>query len=191
MMFAPTMDFVIAALWLAWIVFWAATALDTKPTRWREPIGSQALHIIPLLFCVALLAQTRWLPPILLARVVPAGLSPEILGGLFVLAGLALTVWARICLGRNWSGTVTVKQDHALVRTGPYALIRHPIYTGLLLALTGTTIAIGEWRGVLGVVCALAGFLWKIRVEESRMRQTFPEYERYRRQTAALLPLIY
>ena len=191
MMFVPTMDFVIAALWLAWILFWAATALDTKPTRWREPIGSQALHIIPLLFCVALLTQTRWLPPILLARVVPAGPSPEILGGLFVLAGLALTVWARVCLGRNWSGTVTVKQDHALVRTGPYALIRHPIYTGLLLALTGTTIAIGECRGVLGVVCALAGFLWKIRVEESRMRQTFPEYERYRRQTAALLPLIY
>jgi protein-S-isoprenylcysteine O-methyltransferase Ste14 len=191
MTFAPAISFVIAALWVAWIVFWMAAALDTKPTRWREPIGSQALHILPLLFCAALLAQPHWSPPVLTARVVPAGPLPAIFGGLCVLGGLALAVWARVCLGRNWSGTVTVKQNHALVRTGPYSLIRHPIYTGLLLALIGTAIAIGEWRGVLGVVFALAGFLWKIRVEERRMRQTFPEYEHYRKQTAALLPLIY
>jgi hypothetical protein len=64
-------------------------------------------------------------------------------------------------------------------------------YTGLLLALVGTAAAIGEWRGVLAVICALAGILWKIRVEEERMRQTFAEYEQYRKGTAALIPPLY
>jgi protein-S-isoprenylcysteine O-methyltransferase Ste14 len=182
---------VIPALWLAWGAFWMVAAINTKPTRWREPIGSRALHIIPLLLCAALLAQPHWLPPILKARVVEAGPPLPVLGTLFVVVGLALAVWARAHLGPNWSGTVTVKQDHALVRTGPYSSVRHPIYTGLLLALIGTAMALGEWRGVLAVACALIGFLWKIRVEESRMRHTFPEYERYRKSTAALIPLIY
>jgi len=191
MTFASSTLLIIPALWLAWGAFWMVAAINTKPTRWREPIGSLALHIIPLLLCAALLTQPRWLPPILTARVLPAGQPLFILSELFVAVGLALSVWARVHLGRNWSGTVTVKEHHALVRTGPYSLIRHPIYTGLLLALIGTAMAIGEWRGVLGIGCALVGFLWKIRVEESRMRLTFPEYERYRKNTAALFPLIY
>ncbi len=108
-----------------------------------------------------------------------------------VAAGLGLAVWARAHLGRNWSGIVTVKKDHALIRTGPYRIVRHPIYTGLLLALIGTAAAIGEWRGVVAVICALIGFLRKIQVEEKRMRENFPEYSRYRQQTAALIPLLY
>ena len=191
MMFASSTRFVIPALWLAWGLFWMAAALSTKPTRWRESIGSRALHVIPLLLCAALLAEPRWLPPILTGRVVSAGRLLPVLGALLVAAGLALAAWARVHLGRNWSGTVTVKQDHALVRTGPYRVVRHPIYTGLLLALIGTAVAIGAWRGVLGVACALFGFLWKIHVEESRMRQTFAGYDYYRRQTAALIPLVY
>jgi protein-S-isoprenylcysteine O-methyltransferase Ste14 len=191
MMLASPIGFVIPALWLGWGVFWMAAALYTKPTRWREPIGSQALHVIPLLLCAALLAEPRWLPPILTAPVVSEGQPLLVLSVLFVAAGLAFSVWARVHLGRNWSGTVTVKEHHALVCTGPYSLVRHPIYTGLLLALIGTAMAIGEWRGVLGVGCALIGFLWKIRVEERRMRLTFPEYERYRKNTAVLIPLLY
>jgi protein-S-isoprenylcysteine O-methyltransferase Ste14 len=73
----------------------------------------------------------------------------------------------------------------------PYRAVRHPIYAGLLLALIGTAMAIGEWRGVLAVIFALIGFLWKIHVEERRMRENFPEYAHYRRQTAALIPLLY
>jgi protein-S-isoprenylcysteine O-methyltransferase Ste14 len=108
-----------------------------------------------------------------------------------VAVGLGFAAWARAHLGQNWSGIVTVKEDHALVRTGPYRAVRHPIYTGLLLALTGTAMAIGEWRGVLAVICALIGLLRKIQVEEKRMSENFPEYSRYRQQTAALIPLLY
>ena len=108
-----------------------------------------------------------------------------------VAAGLGFAMWARVHLGRNWSGIVTVKEDHALVRTGPYRAVRHPIYTGLLLALIGTAMAIGQWRGVLAVIFMLIGFLWKIHVEEKRMCENFPEYGDYRRETAALIPLLY
>jgi protein-S-isoprenylcysteine O-methyltransferase Ste14 len=188
---APSLRIVIPTFWLAWGVFWTAAALHTKPTRWRESGSSRALHVIPLLACAALLAMPRWLPPILKARVVPPGPLLPLLGALLVGAGLGLAVWARARLGRNWSGTVTVKEHHEFVRTGPYLIVRHPIYSGLLLALIGTATAIGEWRGLLAVACALIGFLWKIHVEEKRMRLTFSDYEHYRRQTAALIPLIY
>jgi protein-S-isoprenylcysteine O-methyltransferase Ste14 len=178
-------------MWLAWAVFWTMAARHTKPARWRESIGSRILHVVPLLACAVLLAAPRWLPPILSARVVPAGRLFPLLGAVAVAAGLGLAAWARAHLGRNWSGIVTVKEDHALVRTGPYRAVRHPIYTGMLLALTGTAMAIGEWRGVLAVICALIGFLRKIQVEEQRMSEIFPEYAQYRQQTAALIPLLH
>jgi protein-S-isoprenylcysteine O-methyltransferase Ste14 len=84
---------------------------------------------------------------------------------------------------------VTIKEGHQLVTTGPYAIVRHPIYTGLLLAIAGSAIAIGEWRGVLAVVVAFASFLHKLRLEERWMRQQFGEaYRSYCRRVPALLP---
>ena len=77
------------------------------------------------------------------------------------------------------------------MRTGPYRIVRHPIYTGLLLAVIGTAAAIGEWRGVLAVICVLVGFLRKIQVEERRMSENFPEHAQYRRDTAILIPWLY
>jgi protein-S-isoprenylcysteine O-methyltransferase Ste14 len=190
-LFGSAARMIIPAAWLAWMAWWVVAAFSTKPTRWREPAGSQALHVIPLLLCAVLLGAPRLLPPVLTACIVPAGRAQPILGAVAVVAGLGLAIWARRHLGRNWSGIVTVKADHALVRTGPYRIVRHPIYTGLLLALIGTAAAIGEWRGTLAVLSALLGFLWKIRIEEARMRQTFPEYEQYRSRTAALIPLLF
>jgi protein-S-isoprenylcysteine O-methyltransferase Ste14 len=178
-------------MWLGWAVFWTFAARRTKPARWRESIGSRVLHVVPLLACAVFLAAPHWLPPILSTRFVPPGHLVPLLGAVMVAAGLGFAAWARAHLGRNWSGIITVKEDHALVRTGPYRAVRHPIYTGLLLALIGTAMAIGEWRGVLAVIFALIGFLRKIRVEEERMNENFPEYAQYRQQTAALIPLVY
>jgi protein-S-isoprenylcysteine O-methyltransferase Ste14 len=112
------------------------------------------------------------------------------------LAGLALTItgcafaiWARLTLGANWSGRATVKAGHELVIKGPYALARHPIYTGLLLASVGTGLAIGEWRCLLGLALLAIVFIAKIGQEEKLMLQTFPEaYPRYRRCVKALIP---
>ena len=188
---AVSLRSLIPAMWLGWAIFWTVAARHTKPARWQESIGSRVLHVVPLLACAVLLVAPHWLPPILSARVVSAGRPIPMFGAVMVAVGLGFAAWARAHLGRNWSGIVTVKEDHALVRTGPYRAVRHPIYTGLLLALTGTAMAIGEWRGVLAVICALIGFLRKIQVEEKRMSENFPEYSRYRQQTAALIPLLY
>jgi protein-S-isoprenylcysteine O-methyltransferase Ste14 len=182
---------VIPALWIGWVICWIAAARDVKRTRWHEPARTRALHATPLVLCAALLATPRWLPPVLAARFAPPGLWLPLLGTVMVAGGLGFTGWARWHLGRNWSGWVTLKDDHTLICTGPYRVVRHPIYTGLIFALAGTALAIGEWRGVLAVACAVLGFVLKLRIEEARMRETFPEYDRYTQQVAALIPWVF
>lgn len=98
--------------------------------------------------------------------------------------GLGIAIWARRHLGRNWSAEVRLKEGHALVRSGPYARVRHPIYPGLL-AMTGTALVVGEWRGVVAALLVLLAFVLKSRVEEERTREAFPEHEAYRRESAA------
>jgi protein-S-isoprenylcysteine O-methyltransferase Ste14 len=96
-----------------------------------------------------------------------------------------------VYLGTNWSGTVTIKQDHELITGGPYRFVRHPIYSGLLLAFIGTALARGEWRGVLAVALTFVAFWRKLRIEEQWMRQQFGvAYEEYARRVAALAPHI-
>ena len=183
------MSWFIPALWLAWALYWAAAARGVKQAARREPLWSRAAHIGPLLAAAALLCAPR-LPWALLHERLPfARDAAAWLGAVIASLGLALTVWARVHLGRNWSGTVTVKQGHELVRTGPYAWVRHPIYTGLLLMLLGTALALGEWRGVLALLIAFAALWRKLKLEERWMRETFGEaYDDYRRGVKALLP---
>jgi len=129
---------------------------------------------------------------ILFERFLPRSYAAYWTGTALVVLGLAFSVWARMHLGRNWSGTVTVKQEHELVRGGPYARVRHPIYTGLLLAFIGTAIVRGEWRGVLAVLIIFAALWRKLRLEERYMVETFgDEYRRYREHSAALIPFIF
>lgn len=178
----------IPALWIVWCVAWFAAAPFAKPTRWREAIGSRLLDRALVLACVLLFVAPHLVPRPLSARFVPAGEALPLLGALMVAAGLGFAAWARRHIGRNWSGRVEVKEGHALVRSGPYRFVRHPIYTGLLLAIVGTALALGEWRGALAVVLVLGVLARRIGAEEQRMRQTFPEYEEYRRATPALIP---
>ena len=184
-------DLPLAVLWLAWLAYWVFAARDVKPVRRREPWASRLLTValtIPVALLMA--APGKWLPW-LSARFLPDTMIVDWAGLLMVTAGLALAVWARTHLGRNWSGTVTVKEDHELVRSGPYAIVRHPIYTGLLLAMLGTAIILGEWRGLSAVCFLSAAFLLKLRREERFMAESFPEtYPGYRARVPALVPLL-
>ena len=111
------------------------------------------------------------------------------LGALLTVAGVAFAIWARRHIGRNWSGQVTIRKEHELIRTGPYAHIRHPIYTGILLALAGTTLAIGEYRAVVAFAVIAIGFVVKARREESFLATQFgPAFDEHRRQTGFFLP---
>lgn len=103
--------------------------------------------------------------------------------------GLLFTVWARRHIGRNWSITVTVKEGHELIISGPYALVRHPIYTGLLLAFVGSALARAEWRGILAIALVFWSLWRKLHIEERWMSEAFGEaYQNYCRQVPALLP---
>jgi protein-S-isoprenylcysteine O-methyltransferase Ste14 len=111
-------------------------------------------------------------------------------GGLIVVAaGLAFAVWARLQLGRNWSGHVTLTQDHELIRSGPYDLARHPIYSGMMAAMLGSAIVIGQWRCLVALAIFVAAILRRVSVEERWLGEIFPDaYARYRREVPALIP---
>lgn len=179
-------------MWTAWVGYWWLRSGNVKASSRREPFWSRQLHVVPLVLAGMLL----WLPgvplaPWLNARFVPLAERAFWAGAALTLAGFLFTVWAREHLGRNWSGIVTVKQNHELIVNGPYALVRHPIYTGLLLAFAGTALARGEWRGVLAVVIALLALWRKLRLEERWMQEQFGEqYRAYKHRVAALVPFV-
>ena len=111
-----------------------------------------------------------------------AGLAVEAIG-------LFVAIWARRHLGRNWSGEITIKVDHQLVRSGPYKLLRHPIYTGLLAMYAGIAIVTGEWLGMVGFAMAVFAYWRKIRLEEMDLKVAFgADYEAYRCDTWSLVP---
>ncbi|MDE2515797.1 MAG: isoprenylcysteine carboxylmethyltransferase family protein [Rhodospirillales bacterium] len=193
----------IALAWAFWLLGWALAGLRTKPVLRRESHASTLIHAAPLLLGMALLLvdgnsrpgrvlaawpATAWL----FHRFIAPWPGLVLIGAPLVLAGLAVTLWARLHLGGNWSGSVTLKQSHSLIRSGPYRLARHPIYTGLLIAIAGTGFATGEGRGVAGFALILLAFRIKSRIEERVMLAHFGEaYRRYQAEVKALVPFLF
>ncbi|HYP65264.1 MAG TPA: isoprenylcysteine carboxylmethyltransferase family protein [Steroidobacteraceae bacterium] len=176
-------------LWCGWCLYWMLAALRSKATRRREPLASRLAHLLPLAVGATLLAWPARGWSALVWRLWPPSLFACWIGVALVIAGLAFAVWARVHLGGNWSGTVTIKQGHELIRSGPYAYVRHPIYTGLITALLGTAVASGTVRAAIGLAIIVASFVRKLRTEENFMRETFPgEYPRYSADVPALIP---
>jgi protein-S-isoprenylcysteine O-methyltransferase Ste14 len=175
-------------LWLAWVAYWIISARGVKRTVRRETMGQRWSHALPFLFAAWLLFHPRILPW-LCHPIWPENGTSYFVGTGMLIAGLLFTVWARLVLGANWSGTVTVKQDHELIQTGPYRWVRHPIYTGLLAALAGSAIAQDLWTSALAWALIFVALWFKLRREEAWMRETFGEaYERYCGRTARLVP---
>ncbi|MDQ6620423.1 MAG: isoprenylcysteine carboxylmethyltransferase family protein [Pseudomonadota bacterium] len=178
------------AMWLSWAAYWWLAARGVKAAERREPLGSRLQHLLPLLFAVGLLWAERVPGAFLNERFFPWAPWEFWIGACVTAAGLLFTVWARIHLAGNWSGIVTIKHDHELIATGPYAIVRHPIYTGLLVAFIGSAMARGEWRGVLAVVIAWLALWRKLRLEERWLTERFgQQYEAYSRRVPALVPL--
>ena len=113
------------------------------------------------------------------------------MAGILCIAGLLFCFWARAALGRNWSGTVTLKEGHELIQRGPYRLVRHPIYTGLLAMFLATAIAYGRLGGFVGVLIAFASFWIKLIGEEKLMLQQFPDqYAAYQERVKRIIPFV-
>jgi protein-S-isoprenylcysteine O-methyltransferase Ste14 len=182
----------VAGLWLAWLGYWVIAARNVKDERRRETLSSRLTHQVPLLIGAVLLGVSNLPLPWLNERFLPRSWAAYWIGLVLLAAGLAFAAWARVHLGRNWSSAVTLKQDHELVRSGPYGLVRHPIYTGLLLAILATAILVGEWRGLIAVALMTVSLLIKLRMEERFMDETFgADYGRYRRDVPALIPRLF
>ncbi len=173
------------ALWGAVVIYLTVAAIGVK----REP-ETHLGQSFALMF--ALIAA--WVLPRLPAFDVVNFTPPPALaaiGLVLAVVGSAFLVWGRAYLGTNWSQTVAAKEDHELVTTGPYAVVRNPMYAGGLLAALGSAIAVGGPFVYLLVI--LGGlFLWRVRAEDALMARQFPDaYPAYRRRTKALVPLVY
>jgi protein-S-isoprenylcysteine O-methyltransferase Ste14 len=179
----------IPLLWLAWLIYWIIAARDAKTTQRVESAASLAGHVVPLMLAAWLLWSRRLPADFLGGAIVTPGAGLYFAGAAIVAVGLAFAIWARHCLGRNWSGVVTVKQDHELIRGGPYRFVRHPIYTGLLAAFVGSAVARAEWRGVVAIVIAWFALWRKLQLEERWMIEQFGDaYRRFRDEVPALIP---
>ncbi len=179
----------ILGCWLVFLTFWAITALRTKRTVQTLPLVSRLSYALPVFLGAWLLFKGTSDPGPLGDRSLPHTEALAALGLAIALAGLALAIWARVALGGNWSGQVTFKEDHELVRHGPYAHVRHPIYSAILLMIAGTAISIATLGALVGLLLILIGIWLKLGQEEALMTQHFPsEYPTYKSQVSALIP---
>ena len=178
-------DIVIGAGWVVFWIYWIAASVGVKAgrTRWTRFAGIRVVVILAALLLLRLgvfkghraVTVDPWLQGIGLA--------------LFVL-GLALAVWARIYIGQNWGMPMSEKADPELVTTGPYSAIRHPIYSGIILAMIGTTLAVSLYW-LIAVVLVGAYFLYSATMEERYMTEVFPDaYPRYKQSTKMLIPFV-
>jgi protein-S-isoprenylcysteine O-methyltransferase Ste14 len=185
-------DAAIANCWEVLGVLWLIGLAFSKPAVRKQSAGSRlfyyVLSITGAFLIWGYLFPRNWLA----ARFAPHTQSVAFAGLALTITGCLFAIWARISLGTNWSGRATVKAGHELIVKGPYALVRHPIYTGILLGLAGTVLAIGQWRCILGFLLILIALGVKMGEEERLMTETFPQaYPEYRCRVKALIPGVF
>ena len=176
-------------IWFVWGIVWLLMAAWSKPSKRREFPWQRLEHVIPLVFGFLLIYNNRFAWSLLADRIIPQNDAITIIGLLLTLGGLIFAVWARIALGANWSGTVTIKSGHNLIRRGPYRWIRHPIYTGILLSFLGTILLQGEVRAFVAFAFVLLALYRKAKREERFLSDEFGEnFAEHAKQTGMFLP---
>jgi protein-S-isoprenylcysteine O-methyltransferase Ste14 len=175
--------------WVVFLTYWAVSALKTRRTVHRESfVPRYGILLIEVTGFVLLFSDTANIG-VLEHHIFPRNYAFSILAVALTWIGIALALWARSHLGQYWSGRITLKEGHQLIRTGPYAYFRHPIYSGLDLAAIGTALAVDRWRAVAGVAVIVVGYWIKASREESILSQQFgPLFQEHRQHTGFLLP---
>ncbi len=182
--------YLIEGPWLVFVVYWAVgRALNTRRTVQTETSTSRYGILLLEVLGYLLLFSNAWDLPVFHRQVFPDSYALAVSGVVLTWVGIAIALWARWHLGRNWSARITLKEDHELIRTGPYRFFRHPIYSGIDLAAVGGMLAINRWRCVLGVILIIVGYWIKAKREERMLATQFgPAFEEHCRQTGFLLP---
>jgi protein-S-isoprenylcysteine O-methyltransferase Ste14 len=180
---------IISACWVVFCLFWVIRARSAKATAERQSMMGRLAHLIPLALGVLMGSVT--LHPLGIVLLRPAELRAPLGAGLCAL-GLAGAIWSRQSLADNWSGLVTFKEGHELVVRGPYRLVRHPIYSSLLLMVLGSAIARGTLAVLAGFLLFCLAFGIKIVQEEKLLLRHFPDtYPAYRSRVKALVPFVF
>jgi len=181
----------LALIWLAWVVSWVVAAFWSGRTKTHVPTWDSWIYRLPILLGAIFLMP-------LTARVLGAGPLYDLGNwGTYLLAlvtvfGISFTWWARIHLGRFWSNAITHKEDHRIIDTGPYGMVRHPIYTGLIIAILATGIAVGTWTALLGALFICFGEWQKARMEEGFLSVELGQeaYRSYSRRVPMIVPFL-
>jgi protein-S-isoprenylcysteine O-methyltransferase Ste14 len=183
---------IIQVSWIAMFLVWAVTGLNLKETARSRSEGTSRVAVYIVWAGWWLLFAHGFGRGPLSMRVLEPSMATAYVGLGVTVAGLAFAVLARFYIGKNWSALIQVKEGHELIQTGPYGLVRHPIYSGLMLATLGTAIAYGELSGFIGFILVVAAWGYKSRLEEAAMAEQFgAQYEKYRSQVKGLIPFIW
>ena len=177
--------------WLVSELYWGFHFRGNKETVHQEKTFARTFAVVSIYFAFALIYIPFLSVGFFALRVVPRDDFFGIAGAVLCGSGISFSIWSRRTLGKNWSGPVTLKKDHDLIRNGPYAIVRHPIYFGSLVSLTGSAVTTGELRGLFGVILVFYALLKKIKAEETLLETHFKEYAEYTMQVKRLIPYVY
>jgi protein-S-isoprenylcysteine O-methyltransferase Ste14 len=175
--------------WIVFVLYWIVSAIRTRDTLQTESFASRyAILLIEVAGFVLLFRHSAGIG-FLGNQFMHRTLASAIVGSILTSMGIGLAIWARYHLAEYWSARITIKEDHQLIRTGPYARLRHPIYSGIVLAAIGSAVVIDQWRCVLGVCLVLIGYCIKARKEETMLTQQFGDaFREHQKHAGFLIP---
>ena len=181
----------LALIWLAWVVSWVVAAFWSGRTKAHVPTWDSWVYRLPILlgaiFLMPLTARVLGAAPLY-----NVGTLGTYLLALVTVGGISFTWWARIHLGRFWSNAITHKEDHRIIDTGPYGMVLHPIYTGLIIGMLATCLAVGTWTAILGALFVSFGEWQKARMEEGFLSVELGQeaYRNYSRRVPMIVPFL-
>jgi len=179
--------------WMIVLAYWFISGLGAKKVESQEPFLKCFIQYwLPLIIAILLLGPGEWFGHTWLREnFIEHTNLVGVIGLIIAIIGAIIACSSRYRLGKNWSLSVQKKESHQLIKKGIYKIIRHPIYTGLLLLFIGNAIIVGDYRAIIAVLIVFASFWFKLKKEEKLLTETFgTEYEEYKNQTKALIPYV-
>ncbi len=178
--------------WAVLLTYWFINAPKVKAAEKTQSSISRFLYMLVMVSGFVIVYARVLAIGVLGIQVIPANDITGIIGAAVCISGVGFAIWARKTLGSNWSARVTLKKEHELVQSGPYKIVRHPIYTGFEIGLLGVAITIGQLKGLLGLSMVFVNHYFKTRIEEEIMYSQFPaQYPEYAKRVKRLIPLIF